>query len=105
MAIFSKPLPVLTAQQRTPLLVVLATVLLLRSRLVSVPKNALLALKSVAGQGRLSKEELDKAQQQLYVKNEDGTTSLLVPYRGRVSKVSYFSIQFQVFALRSLFRS
>lgn len=65
----------------------LATVLLLRSRLVSVPKDALLALKSVAGESRLSKEELDKAQQQLYVKNEDGSQSLLVPYRGRVSKV------------------
>jgi ATP-binding cassette subfamily D (ALD) long-chain fatty acid import protein len=89
MAVFSKPLSGFDPKHRTPLLLALATVLLLRSRLVSGPKDALVStLKNVTRKVRLSQEELDEAQQQLYVKNEDGSKSLLVQYRGRITKVS-----------------
>ena len=60
-----------------PLLIVAAVVLLLRSiRLQSHSRNDL-----------LSKQELAHVLQQVYLKRKDGSISLLVPYRDRLSKV------------------
>jgi ATP-binding cassette, subfamily D (ALD), peroxisomal long-chain fatty acid import protein len=68
MAVFSKPF------------LVVALVLLLRSRLISLPLKKL-------STARLSQKQLADVLQQVYVKNEDGSKTLLIPYRDRVSKV------------------
>ncbi|KAJ6631173.1 ABC transporter transmembrane region 2-domain-containing protein [Mycena sp. CBHHK59/15] len=68
---------------RKPLVVLLATILLLRGRLLRLP--AQIKLPQLRDK-RLSPEELVKALQQVYV-TEDGVKTLLVPYRDRLSKV------------------
>lgn len=65
---------------RSSLLVVAATLLLLRSRLIS-------SLPSLDGPRRLSQKELDDAQQQLYFDEPDGSKRLLVPHRGNIAEV------------------
>lgn len=87
MANLSKPFRSLPPSSRAPLIVLLATILLLRSRLISIPKDALAKLKSVAQGKRLSQEELVEALKQIYVNEDDGSKTLLVPYRDSVSKV------------------
>jgi ATP-binding cassette subfamily D (ALD) long-chain fatty acid import protein len=87
MANLSKPFRSLPPSSRAPLIVLLATILLLRSRLISIPKDALTKLKSVAQGKRLSPEELVEALKQIYVNEDDGSKTLLVPYRDSVSKV------------------
>jgi ATP-binding cassette subfamily D (ALD) long-chain fatty acid import protein len=91
MANFSKPLleSLKAPGSRKPLIVILATVLLLRSRLLSLPKKALSKLPTVLGEQRLSQQELADALQQVYVKEEDGSKTILVPYRDRISKVQH----------------
>lgn len=72
---------------RNPTLVLLSVILLLRSRLLSIPKDAVEKLKAVASKPRLSPDELNQALQQVYVNEPDGTKTLLVPYRDNVSEV------------------
>lgn len=69
-------------RHRVPLVVVLATLVLLRNRAFKRKKDHSMHA------DRLSPEDLAKAVQQLYVDEPDGSRSLLVPFRGRVSKVS-----------------
>ncbi|KAJ7136070.1 ABC transporter transmembrane region 2-domain-containing protein [Mycena epipterygia] len=66
-----------------PLIVLLATILLLRGRILSIPGR--IKLLQLRGK-RLTPEELANALQQVYVV-EDGVKTLLVPYRDRLSKV------------------
>ncbi|KAJ7484689.1 ABC transporter transmembrane region 2-domain-containing protein [Mycena latifolia] len=66
---------------KKPLLVFLATILLLRGRIL----NTEIKLPQLR-EKRLTPEELAKALQQVYVV-EDGVKNLLVPYRDRLSKV------------------
>ncbi|KAJ6577472.1 ABC transporter transmembrane region 2-domain-containing protein [Mycena capillaripes] len=73
---FSKP-------PRKPLIVLLATVLLLRGRILSIPSR--IKLPQLRGK-KLTPEELLNALQQIYVV-EDGVKTLLVPYRDRLHKV------------------
>ncbi|KAJ7275087.1 ABC transporter transmembrane region 2-domain-containing protein [Mycena rebaudengoi] len=70
---------------RRPLIVILATFLLLRGRLVSIAKLPQLRSK------KLTPEELADALQQIYV-TEGGVKTLLVPYRDRLSKVPVYPI-------------
>ena len=91
MAAFSKPLFDLLKQpkHRRPAFVLLATILLLRSRILHLP-GALKRIPVTLNQkfnGKLSQEEMEVALQQVYEKQEDGSKTLLVPYRNRVSKV------------------
>lgn len=82
MAIFSKPL--LSRQQtRVPILVALVVVILARSRLAAITELAKAPLLSE----KASPEALKQAQQQVYFDEEDGSKTLLIPFRGRVSKV------------------
>lgn len=76
------------ARSRRPILIALAVVILLRSRLLSLPKDAIRNLRTVAYGKRLSEEELTEVLQQVYVDGPDGTRTLLVPYRDRISEVS-----------------
>ncbi|RDB30444.1 ATP-binding cassette sub-family D member 1 [Hypsizygus marmoreus] len=90
MAIFSKPLldKLKHPRSRTPLIVLLAAILLLRSRLLSLPKEAVRKLTTASRPTRLSTGELADVLQQVYEQEEDGSKTLLVPYRDRVSKVN-----------------
>jgi len=72
-------------RHRVPLVVLLATLVLLRNRAFKRKK-----VDPLDGD-KLSPEDLAKAVQQLYVDEPDGSRSLLVPFRGRVSKVSLSS--------------
>ncbi|KAF8639478.1 hypothetical protein AX17_001498 [Amanita inopinata Kibby_2008] len=82
MAVLSKPLQPST---RKSLLIAFAAFLLLRSRLAQLPSH----LWTKARGGKiLSPEEITKAIQQVYVNEHDGSKTLLVVYRDRLSKVS-----------------
>ncbi|KAF9465113.1 ABC transporter transmembrane region 2-domain-containing protein [Collybia nuda] len=89
MANFSKPLleSLKAHGSRKQLIVIVATALLLRSRLLSLPKEVLAKLSKVSGGKRLSPQELADALQQVYVTEKDGSKTVLVPYRDRISKV------------------
>ena|ERR1700676_393730 len=85
MAISSKPLP---PQTKTQILVLLASILLLRSSIASGPRYVLSKLKVAARGRRLTPQELLHVLQQVYVKAEDGSKTLLVLYReAYISKV------------------
>ena len=88
MAVFSKYISSLDHRQKRSLLTLLSVVLLLRSRLITGPRDALLALKRAAGIQKPTPEELERARQQLYRKNQDGTKNVLITYRDRISEVS-----------------
>jgi ATP-binding cassette subfamily D (ALD) long-chain fatty acid import protein len=88
MAVFSKHISSLDPRQKRSLLTLLFTVLLLRSRLITGPRDAFVALKRAAGIQKPTNEELEQARQQLYHKNLDGTNNLLITYRDRISEVS-----------------
>lgn len=88
MVIFSKYLNPLDPKQKRSLFTLLFAVLLLRSRLITGPRDAFVALKKAAGIQKPTPEELEQAKQQLYRKNPDGTKNLLITYRNRISEVS-----------------
>ncbi|KAG9007280.1 hypothetical protein FRB94_014495 [Tulasnella sp. JGI-2019a] len=67
-------------RSRTSLLAVIAALILLRSRLPT-------RLPSLERRQRLTKQELDEAQQQLYFSEKDGSKRLLVPHRGDIVEV------------------
>jgi ATP-binding cassette, subfamily D (ALD), peroxisomal long-chain fatty acid import protein len=81
MPVFSKPL---IAKYKVHILVATALLLVSRSRLAAVsrlgPVAPLLSDKATP-------EDLKKAQQQIYVEEKDGSKTLLLPFRKRVSKV------------------
>ena len=82
----------LRKRRGAPLIILLATLVLLRSRILKRSK-------AVIDDGeRLSPEDLAEAVQQLYVDEPDGSRSLLVPFRGRVSKASV-SVKFSSLSL------
>ncbi|KAI0042342.1 hypothetical protein FA95DRAFT_1547661 [Auriscalpium vulgare] len=73
---------------RPPLFILLATILILRTRLISGPKDALAKLREYALQRhKLSPQELAQAMQQLYVDGPDGSKELLVPFRDNITKI------------------
>lgn len=76
MAVQSK----LTRHRALPLILI-ATLLLARSRLLSLPK-------AKSRTAKASESELESALQQIYLPNADGSRTLLVPHRGRVSEVT-----------------
>lgn len=81
------------SQQRKPLLVAFTALLLLRSRLLEIPQEALArALERRGLSSKLSKEELAQALQQLYVKEPDGSKTLLVPSPNGISKASHNNV-------------
>ena len=88
MVVFSKHINSLDPRQKRSLLALLFAALLLRSRLVTGPRDVFIALKKAAGIQKPTPEELEEARQQLYRKNPDGTKNLLIAYRGRISEVS-----------------
>ena len=94
MVVFSKHINSLDSRQTRPLLTLLCAVLLLRSRLITGPRDALTTLKKAAGIQKPTTEELEQAKQQLYRKNPDGSKDLLITYRDRISEVSAIHIHY-----------
>ena len=87
MVVSSKHINSLDPKSTRPLLTLLFAVLLLRSRLITGPRDVVIALKKAAGIQRPTPEELEQARQQLYRKNTDGTKNLLITYQNRISEV------------------
>lgn len=77
----------LNPKTRRSLLVAAFTLLLLRTRIADIPKAAFSKLKKVSIRQEVTQEELAQALQQVYVDELDGSKTLLVPYKGYISKV------------------
>ncbi|TFY56558.1 hypothetical protein EVJ58_g7566 [Rhodofomes roseus] len=69
-----------------PLLLLIFSLILLRSRLYTAPRSAIRRLRATASKQNISEEELTRALQQVYVKDADGTTRLLVPHEGHIEQ-------------------
>lgn len=88
--LFSKPLPFPEKLRQRPIILAFFIFLLLRSRTVGLTQDVIKSIRERATfqrRRKLSEEELAKVMQQVYVDEEDGSQTLLVPYRERVIKV------------------
>ena len=68
-------------------LILLSLIILLRSRIITGPRDLFRTLSRVGVSKHLSPSELSQVLQQLYVEEPDGTRKLLVPFRDSISKV------------------
>ena len=87
----------LNSTARRSLLVALFTLLLLRGRISDVPTAAFSKLKTVVIRQDISQEDLTQALQQVYISEPDGSKTLLVPYKGHISKVRFSSVYFRAY--------
>jgi ATP-binding cassette, subfamily D (ALD), peroxisomal long-chain fatty acid import protein len=67
--------------------VLISALLLLRSRVITGPRDLFYKLTKAGFNKHLIPPELSQALQQLYVEEPDGTRQLLVPSRNSISKV------------------
>ncbi|TFK71851.1 hypothetical protein BDN72DRAFT_399640 [Pluteus cervinus] len=88
MAILSKPFRPPNLSRQNSVILVLATILLLRAKLASLPQALIRKLSVAARWTRLSPEEVADALQRVYLKEADGTKTLLVPYQDHLSMVN-----------------
>lgn len=73
-------------ERQKSLALIVAVLIILRSHIpTSLPKS----LDKYTSRRRMNEQELADARQQLYEEDADGNLTLLVPFRGRVSKVSH----------------
>jgi len=86
MAVFSKPAS-FQQQARIPALIALAIILIARSQILDLSKQALSRRPQLQAP-KATPEELQEAINQLYLDEADGSKTILVPFRDRVSKVS-----------------
>ena len=68
-------------------LILFSLLILLRSRIITAPRDLIRTLSRVGFSRDLTPSELSQALQQLYVEDPDGTRQLLVPFRDSISKV------------------
>lgn len=68
------------------ILVLVSLALLLRTRIITGPRDLVHKLSHVGVSTGLSPSELNQALQQLYVEGSDGTRQLLVPFNNSISK-------------------
>jgi hypothetical protein len=94
----------LLQRRRTALIVIFASLLVLRSRVFTIPLNIVSELlKKATRRKPLTPQELAQALQQLYVKRKDGAFALLVPVRNsyvaevRLRVRAFFGIPFSLF--------
>jgi len=87
MAILSKPTS-FQQQTRIPALIALAIILVARRRILDLSKLALSRRPQLQAP-KATPEELQEAINQLYVDEADGSKTVLVPFRDRVSKVRF----------------
>jgi ATP-binding cassette subfamily D (ALD) long-chain fatty acid import protein len=89
MSTYTTHLRSLSPSHRRSLVVLLASVVILRSRIFTAPKDIWAKLNVVARGSKLTAEDLNNVLQQLYITEADGSRTLLVPYRNEyLSKVS-----------------
>lgn len=86
MAVLSKPAS-FQQQARVPALIALAIILIVRGQILDLSKRVLSRRPQLQAP-KATPEELQEAIKQLYVDEEDGSKTILVPFRDRVSKVS-----------------
>lgn len=79
--------PKLFSSTKPHIIVLLSLALLLRTRIITGPRDLVHKLSHVGFSTELSPSELSQALQQLYVERPDGTRQLLVPFRNSISKV------------------
>ncbi|KIK70089.1 hypothetical protein GYMLUDRAFT_34553 [Collybiopsis luxurians FD-317 M1] len=72
---------------RPSLIQIIFVFLILRSRLFTLPKATLERLRDATAGKRLSSAELTAVLQQIFVKEPDGSKTLLVTYRNRLAKI------------------
>ncbi|GBE89023.1 Peroxisomal long-chain fatty acid import protein [Sparassis crispa] len=82
------PLAIPANFRRRSLITLFFAVMLLRSRLVLVPRSVVDKLKAATARKRATPEELVLALQQVYVNELDGNKTILVPYKDSISKVT-----------------
>lgn len=71
-------------ERQKSLALIVALLVILRSRIpTTLPKS----LQRYGSRRRLTEKELADARQELYREDKDGNVTLLVPFRGEVSKV------------------
>ncbi|KAH9036877.1 ABC transporter transmembrane region 2-domain-containing protein [Lactarius pseudohatsudake] len=79
--------PKLFSSTKPQILVLVSLALLLRTRIITGPRDLVHKLSHVGFSTELSLSELNQALQQLYVEGSDGTRQLLVPFKNSISKV------------------
>ncbi|KAH9077907.1 ABC transporter transmembrane region 2-domain-containing protein [Lactarius deliciosus] len=79
--------PKLFSSTKPQILVLVSLALLLRTRIITGPRDLVHKLSQVGFSAELSSSELNQALQQLYVEDSDGTKQLLVPFKNNISKV------------------
>ncbi|KAJ4468734.1 ABC transporter transmembrane region 2-domain-containing protein [Lentinula aciculospora] len=85
----------------TRLLQIIFVLIIFRSRLITLPQDVLERLRDATAGKRLSAAELTAILQQIYVKESDGSKTLLVPYRNRLAKVPIHDTAADVLASNS----
>jgi ATP-binding cassette, subfamily D (ALD), peroxisomal long-chain fatty acid import protein len=85
MAVLSKPAS-FQQQARIPALIALAIILFARGRILDLSKLAI-SRRPHLQTPKATPEELQEAIKQLYIDEADGSKTILVPFRDRVSKV------------------
>ena len=78
--------PKLLDSTKPHILLLVSLAFLLRTRIVSGPRDLIHKLTNVGVSTELSPSELNQALQQLYVDGSDGTRQLLVPFNNSISK-------------------
>ena len=78
----------LPRSQRRAVTLAVVALLVLRARLLQLPQEVLTGILTRAGsREKVSQDDLQYALQQVYVKDQDGNKSVLVPHSKGVSKV------------------
>lgn len=91
------PLPIASAMTQRPVILTFLVLILLRSRTISLSKDAIQVLRNAVAsitnfgpwREKVDSEELDRVLQQVYIDEPDGSKTLLVPYRERIVKVCF----------------
>lgn len=83
--------------RRSTAALLLFTLLLVRSRLLSLPEILLERLKSVTAKPQISQEDLLQVLQQIYVNRPDGSRTILVPHEDGISKVCVSQARIKAF--------
>jgi hypothetical protein len=95
--------PKLFSSTKPHILVIVSLALLLRTRIITGPRDLVHKLRHVGFSSELSPSELNQALQQLYVERPDGTRQLLVPSNNSISKARLviFRLSFHLRPARS----
>ncbi|TFK47575.1 hypothetical protein OE88DRAFT_1811031 [Heliocybe sulcata] len=88
MSELGKRLQRLSPKSRTPILALLVSILILRSRLIDAPGLVYTRLREAAKGKRPAPEDIEEALQKVYIDEADGSKTLLVPYGKNVNKIN-----------------